>query len=292
MPATIDSLPIIRAPRFDPESGELLRINPELVANFLVRFLRDECIRGRGISRAIVGLSGGIDSSVTTYLCARAFGPENTHAFRLPYKVSSPESLSHAREVTDALGVHERTIDITAMADGYLSESEEDASPLRIGNVCARCRITVLFDQSAKLNGLPIGTGNKTERMLGYFTWHADDAPPINPLGDLYKMQVYQLAEYLGVPEAIINKPPTADLLEGQTDEGDIGISYAKADRILVRLLEGHSAERLVELGFEEKEVEIVWKRVSGTHWKRHLPTVALISSSAINEFYLRPVDF
>jgi NAD+ synthase len=269
----------------------MLRINAELVCDFLVRFLREECIRRRKISKAVVGLSGGVDSAVTTYLCARAFGAENTMVFRLPYKISSAESLSDAQLVIDALRLPSRTIDISAMVDGYLEE-EPAASATRIGNVCARCRMIILYDQSAKSEALPVGTGNKTERMFGYFTWHADDAPPINPLGDLFKMQVYELARYLGVPERIIEKAPTADLVQGQTDEGDFGISYAKADRILCMLLDGYSPARLVEMGFDRNEVEIVRKRVASTHWKRRLPTVAVISSSAIGEFYLRPVDY
>jgi NAD+ synthase len=262
-----------------------------LVTDFLVKFLRDECIRRRSMERVVLGLSGGVDSAVATYLCAKAFGPKNVHVFRMPYRLSSVESLTHAQLVIDDLGIESRTIDITEMADGYL-QFEPDASSTRIGNVCARCRMIVLFDQSAKLRGLPIGTGNKTERMFGYYTWHADDAPPINPLGDLYKMQVYQLARHLGVPSAIIDKPPTADLVQGQTDEGDFGISYQKADRILAHLLSGYAPAKLVELGFDKNEVEIVVKRVDSTHWKRRLPTVAMVSNSAIGEFYLRPVDY
>lgn len=290
MTEDIASLPIVRPEQ--PEEDPLLDLNPHLVSDWLVKFLQDECVRKRGISRAVIGLSGGVDSAVTTYLCARAFGPENTFVFRMPYKISSPESFAHAQLVIDELGLPDRTIDITAMADGYLTQFEDDASATRIGNVCARCRMIVLFDQSAKLRALPIGTGNKTERMFGYFTWHADDAPPINPLGDLYKTQVWRLAEHLGVPEVIIQKPPTADLVKGQTDEGDFGISYRRADRILCRLLAGWTPEQLIEFGFDKNDVEIVRRRVATTHWKRHLPTVAMLSDSAINEFYLRPVDY
>lgn len=290
MTEDIASLPIVRPEQ--PEEDPLLDLNPHLVADWLVKFLQDECVRKRGISRAVIGLSGGVDSAVTTYLCARAFGHENTFVFRMPYTISSPESFAHAQLVIDELGLPDRTIDITAMADGYLTQFEDDASATRIGNVCARCRMIVLFDQSAKLRALPIGTGNKTERMFGYFTWHADDAPPINPLGDLYKTQVWRLAEHLGVPEVIIQKPPTADLVKGQTDEGDFGISYRRADRILCRLLAGWTPEQLIEFGFDKNDVEIVRRRVATTHWKRHLPTVAMLSDSAINEFYLRPVDY
>src|SRR5688500_13005886 len=260
---------INKAAQLDVESGDALRVDAELVSTWLVAFLRDECTRKRGISKAVVGLSGGIDSAVTAYLCARAFGPENTFVFRMPYKISSRESLDHAKLVVDDLGIVDRVIDITEMADGYLSSVEPDANAARIGNVCARCRMIVLFDQSYKLGGLPIGTGNKTERLFGYFTWHADDAPPINPMGDLFKTQVYQLAQHLGVPNEIIAKPPTADLIKGQTDEGDWGITVGKADRILVRLVDGWPPVKLVQMGFDASDVVLVRKKVGGTHWKR-----------------------
>jgi NAD+ synthase len=153
-------------------------------------------------------------------------------------------------------------------------------------------RMVVLFDQSAKLDALPIGTGNKTERLLGYFTWHADDTPPLNPLGDLFKSQVWELARYLGVPERLIEKAPTADLQADQTDEADLGITYARADAILAQLLLGYSDEQLGEHGFAPQEIALVRRRVDATHWKRHLPTTAMLSSTAINDFYLRPVDY
>lgn len=285
------ALPVYRAAPFDPQADEILRINGSLVGNWLVQFLRDECIRRRNVRKAILGLSGGIDSAVVAYLCAQAFGPENVFAFRMPYKVSSSESLSHAQLVIDDLDLQSRTIDITPMVDGYAS-GEEDISPARIGNICARCRTTILFDQSAKLGGLPIGTGNKTERLFGYFTWHADDAPPINPLGDLLKTQVFQLAQHLGVPHVIVSKPPSADLIIGQTDEGDFGITFGRADRILHFMTLGYTREKLVEMGFDKGDVELVWKKVDSTHWKRKLPTVAMLSPSAIGEYYLRPVDY
>ena len=284
-------LPVYRAPALDPSSDKVLAINPTLVAHWLVQFLRDECQRRRGINKAVLGLSGGVDSAVVAYLCAKAFGPENVYAFRMPYRISSSESLNHAQLVVDALGLQETTIEITAMVDGYAA-LEPEISPARIGNICARCRTTILFDQSAKLGGLPIGTGNKTERLFGYFTWHADDAPPINPLGDLFKTQVWALARELGVPEVIIDKPPTADLVQGQTDEGDFGITFAAADRILYYMTQGYTREKLVLLGFDPSEVELVWKKVDSTHWKRKLPTVAMVSSTAIGEYYLRPVDY
>ena len=149
-----------------------------------------------------------------------------------------------------------------------------------------------LFDLSARYHAIPLGTGNKTERLFGYFTWHADDSPPINPLGDLFKTQVWALARHLGVPEAIVTKPASADLITGQTDEGDFGISYAKADQILNWLLSGYTLRDLVDRGFDEREVGLVRRRLESTHWKRRLPTVAMLSPTAIGESYLRPVDY
>lgn len=284
-------LPVITAPPFDPGSDENLKINAPLLTEWLVAFLQDEIIRRRGFHRAIVGLSGGVDSSLTAFLCARALGPENVYGVRMPYRTSSKESLDHAQLVVDTLGIPCRTIEITDAVDGYL-KFEPEADGRRRGNVMARMRMIVLFDLSAKLNALPVGTGNKTERLFGYFTWHADDSPPVNPLGDLYKTQVWALARYVGVPEVIINKPASADLIVGQTDEGDFGISYPKADRILYYLLKGYSAERLVEMGFPEVEVRLVKGKLDSTHWKRHLPTTAMLSATSINDFYLRPVDY
>ncbi|HEY3675810.1 MAG TPA: NAD(+) synthase, partial [Candidatus Tumulicola sp.] len=186
-------------------------IDAALACEWLVEFLRDELRRRRGIDRAVLGLSGGVDSAVTAFLCARALGPKNVYAFRLPYSSSSAASLDDAQLVVEATGIHCRTIEIAAAVDGYL-QYEPDASGRRRGNVMARTRMVVLFDQSAKLDALPVGTGNKTERLLGYFTWHADDTPPLNPIGDLFKTQVWELARYLGVPSGLIDKAPSADL--------------------------------------------------------------------------------
>ena len=267
-----------------------LEVDPALTEAWLVRFLRDEMAR-RGFERVVVGVSGGVDSAVTAYLAARAFGPERVIGVRLPYKSSSAESLAHAQLVIEALGIRSRTLDISAAVDGYLA-AEPDADASRRGNVMARTRMIALFDLSAKHHAIPLGTGNKTERLFGYFTWHADDSPPINPLGDLFKTQVWALARHLGVPEVIVGKPPTADLVVGQTDEGDFGISYAKADELLNWMLNGYSESDLLERGFDAAEVALVRKRLSSTHWKRRLPTVAMLSASAIGESYLRPVDY
>ncbi len=274
-----------------PDRLEPPGIDAAVAADWLVAFLRDEMIARRNIPRAVVGLSGGVDSAVTAFLCARALGPQNVHAIRMPYRSSSAASLEDAALVVDALGIACATIEISAAVDGYL-QYEPDADPRRRGNVMARTRMLVLFDQSAKYDALPIGTGNKTERLLGYFTWHADDTPPLNPLGDLFKTQVWALARYLGVPRPLIDKAPSADLEADQTDEADLGISYARADAILERLLRGYTNAELIERGFAPGDVELVRRRVDSTHWKRHLPTTAMLTNTAINEFFLRPVDY
>jgi NAD+ synthetase len=267
-----------------------LEIDPALTERWLVHFIRQEMAR-RDFENVVVGVSGGVDSAVVAYLAARALGPEHVHGIRMPYRTSSPDSLAHGQLVIDALGIRGRTVDISAAVDGYLAE-EPDADGTRRGNVMARLRMITLFDLSSKYRAIPLGTGNKTERLFGYFTWHADDSPPINPLGDLFKTQVWALARHLGVPEVIVGKPPSADLVVGQTDEGDFGISYAKADEILNWLLSGVSAEQLVERGMDREEVALVVRRLATTHWKRRLPTVALMSPTAIGESYLRPVDY
>jgi NAD+ synthetase len=287
-PAVHAEMPVV-VPEFGDDP---LAIDCELTARWLVLFLRDEVMGRRKFEKALVGLSGGVDSSLTATLAARAFGAENVIGVRMPYRFSSTDSLEHAAQVAEQLGIQLITVDITAAVDGYLDAVADDASPRRRGNVMARLRMVTLFDLSAKYQALPLGTGNKTERLLGYFTWHADDSPPVNPLGDLFKTQVTELARHVGVPPEILSKPATADLVEGQTDEGDLGISYASADRILWWLLKGLSCEEIIALGFPATEVDLVNGKLQGTHWKRRLPTVAMLSYSAIGESYLRPVDY
>jgi len=267
-----------------------LDIDAKLTEEWLVHFIRHEMAQ-RGFSKALVGVSGGVDSAVTAFLAARALGPKNVIGVRMPYRTSSKESAEHGQLVIDALGIQGSTVDISPAVDGYLA-TDDKADPGRRGNVMARMRMIVLFDLSAKHRAIPLGTGNKTERLFGYFTWHADDAPPINPLGDLFKTQVWTLARHLGVPDAIVAKPPTADLVVGQTDEGDFGISYEKADQILNWMLAGYKPSELVERGFAESDVQVVRKRLESTHWKRRLPTVAMLTNTAIGESYLRPVDY
>ncbi len=271
----------IVAKRGEPEDP--LAIDCDLVHKWLVSFLKDEIVRRRGFTKGLVGISGGVDSALTAFLAAEALGKENVIGVRMPYRTSSPDSLSHAQLVIDRLGIESLTVDITAAVDGH----GDDLDPHRRGNVMARERMIVLFDLSAKYNALPIGTGNKSERLLGYFTWHADDAPPVNPLGDLFKTQVWALARHVGVPDAILSKPATPDLVPGQQTERDYGFTYQQADPILYYLIRGIEPK-----GFDPAIVAAVQRRLDSTHWKRRLPTVAVLSQTAIGEFYLRPVDY
>ena len=288
-PAPFPALPVVASGAQGRGVPPTLAIDPALVERWLVAFLRDE-FRRRGFTDAVVGLSGGVDSAVVAALAARALGPDAVLAVRMPYRTSSPDSLAHAQLVIDQLRIRSRTLEITDAVDGYLAhESAADAA--RRGNVMARMRMITLFDLSAKHRALPLGTGNKSERLLGYFTWHADDSPPVNPIGDLFKTQVWALARHLGVPQAIIEKPASADLVQGQTDEGDFGVSYAVADEILNWILHGWSPAELVARGMDAEAIRLVTRRLDSTHWKRKLPTVAMLSGAAIGESYLRPVD-
>jgi NAD+ synthase (glutamine-hydrolysing) len=284
--------------RFNPKQ-DILAIDPELTRRWLVEFIRDEVQRRRKFERVVIGLSGGVDSSLVAYLAAEALGADNVMGIRMPYRSSSPESLAHAQLVIDQLGIRSRMVDITSAVDalaasleGASPEGSERVDPARLGNIMSRTRMITLFDLSASLRALPLGTGNKTERLFGYFTWHADDSPPVNPIGDLFKTQVWTLARHLGVPDVIVSKPASADLIKGQTDEGDFGISYPRADAILHWILLGYKATEIAALGFQESEIALVRQRLDSTHWKRRLPTVAMLSGTAIGEYYLRPVDY
>ena len=273
-------------------TGDPLAIDADLTRRWLVEFIRDEVRRRRGFEQVVIGLSGGVDSSLVAFLAAEALGPEHVLGIRMPYRTSSPESLSHAQLVSDALGIRTTTVDISAAVDGLAGAIGGAPEPGRLGNIMARTRMITLFDLSAANRALPLGTGNKTERLFGYFTWHADDSPPVNPIGDLFKTQVWALARHLGVPDVIVSKPASADLIVGQTDESDFGISYPRADAILHWILLGYRDGEIAALGFTEAETALVRKRLDSTHWKRRLPTVAMLSGTAIGEYYLRPVDY
>ncbi len=263
-----------------------LSINAPLVRKILTEFIRSEITRA-GFSRAVVNLSGGLDSAVSCILAAEALGPQNVLALRLPYKTSSADSLEHAQMVIEQTGVQTRTISITEMADPLIGLDPE-MSAVRKGNIMARLRMIVAYDQSEAFKGLVVGTGNKTEILLGYTTLYGDSACALNPLGDLYKTQVRQLAREIGVPEAIIAKPPSADLWAGQTDEGELGFTYAEVDKLLYLLVDQrYRPEECVEAGFEEKFVRAVMERVRRNQFKRVLPPIAKLSNRTVGYDFL-----
>ncbi|MGA2621704.1 MAG: NAD+ synthase [Thermoguttaceae bacterium] len=260
----------------EPTESEL-RIDCELVAEILTRFVRAE-IRRAGFERAVIGLSGGIDSSVVTFLAARALGPENVLAVTMPYKTSSDATRLDAQAVIDRLGVHTAEVPITGPIDAYFARFPE-ATQLRLANKCARERMTVLYDQSAAFGALVLGTSNKSELLLGYGTQFGDMASAINPVGDLYKTQLYALAAHLEVPPAILKKPPTGDLWVGQTDEGELGFTYAEVDRLLVLLVDRRwRRAELVRAGFQAEFVDRVATLIRRNHYKRRMPVIAKLS--------------
>lgn len=270
---------------------EVLELNYELVADFLSRFVAQE-LAWRGFNKALIALSGGVDSAVVLALAVRALGAQNVYAVYMPHAISRPESYQHAQLVAEHYGVGLQSIDITPIVEGY-AQQVPNITARRKGNAMARARTIVGFDLAEAYAALHLGTGNKTERLFGYYTWHdVADTGPINPLGDLYKTQVWGLAEALGVPSVVVHKPPTADLEADQTDENDLGIAYRKADVILEHYLKGYPDDYIVRLGYSPAEVQRVKSLVNKTHWKRALPTVAVVSTTAIHEFYLRPLDF
>jgi len=263
-----------------------LDINTGLARRILVGFLHDEVHR-TGLSRAVVGVSGGIDSALSCFLAAEALGAENVMAVRMPYRSSSPDSLAHAQLVIDQTGVTSETFEITATVEPLLA-----AIPLsdsrRQGNVMARARMIVLYDRSASEGALVIGTGNKTELLLGYTTLYGDSASALNPLGDLYKTQVRQLARAVGVPAPILDKPPTADLWPGQTDEGEMGLTYERVDQLLYLLVDQrYRPEECVEAGFEPTFVERVLKTVRQNQFKRMPPIIAKLSNRTVGYDFL-----
>ncbi len=211
----------------------------------------------------------------------------------MPYRTSSPESLAHAQLVIDKLGVQSRTVDISAGVDGLVAAIGGDTDPARRGNIMARMRMITLFDLSAELRALPLGTGNKTERLFGYFTWHADDTPPVNPIGDLFKTQVWALARHLGVPDVIVTKPATRRPDQGPDRRGRLRhLLSARPTASCTGSCWATRPRRSSRAGYTAEEVALVRTRLESTHWKRRLPTVAMLSQTAIGEYYLRPVDY
>ena len=263
-----------------------LAINTDLATRILVGFIRDGVTKV-GFSRAVIGLSGGIDSALSTYLAVRALGSENVLAIRMPYATSSPDSMSDAQKVIDALGVQHMTVPITPYVQPFFDRFE-DITPNRKGNVMARMRMIILYDQSAAFNGLVIGTSNKTETLLGYSTIYGDNAAALQPIGDLYKAQVRELSQALGVPRSIIDKPPSADLWAGQTDEDEIGYTYEQIDQLLYLLVdERFTPEEAIAEGFPAQMVRDVWHRVRANHYKRTMPPVAKLSKRTVGHDFL-----
>ena len=263
-----------------------LSIDTDLTRKILTGFIQTEITRA-GFSKAVVGLSGGIDSSLSCYLAAEALVPENVLAMRMPYETSSPASLEHAQLVIDKLGVKADTVPITEMVEP-LFERFPEADQVRRGNVMARARMIVLYDQSQSFEGLVVGTGNKTEILLGYTTLYGDSACALNPLGDLYKTQVRQLARAMELPEVIIEKPPSADLWVGQTDEGELGFTYAEVDQLLYLLVdERYSPEDCIEAGFSEPFVKAVIDLIRKNHFKRVMSPIAKLSNRTVGYDFL-----
>jgi len=263
-----------------------LTINTDLARQILTGFIRSEIGRV-GFSRAVVGVSGGIDSALSCFLAAEALGPANVLAVLMPYRTSSPDSLAHAQLVVEAAGVQCLTVPITEMVEPLFQRFPE-ASQVRRGNVMARARMIVLYDQSEVFRGLVVGTGNKTEILLGYTTLFGDAACALNPLGDLYKTQVRQLSRAMDVPEVIVNKPPTADLWKGQTDEGELGFTYEEVDHLLYLLVDQrYTPEDCVEAGYSREFVSTVVDRVRRNHFKRILAPIAKLSNRTVGYDFL-----
>ncbi len=266
-----------------------MKLNCELTSRVLESFIRDELSKA-GFSRLVVGLSGGIDSAVSCVLAARALGSSSVHAIMMPYKTSSRESLTDARAVVEQWRIPSETIEITPIVDGYF-DSQPEASTLRRGNAMARARMIILFDKSMEYRALVLGTSNKTELLLGYGTLYGDMASAINPIGDLYKTDIFQLAAYLNIPEAILKKKPTADLWAGQSDEAELGFTYAEVDELLHELIDQRSLpEKLLQKGFKENFVQKVIQKIQSSQFKRRGPVICKVSPRTVTHdfHYLR----
>ncbi|MGZ9166254.1 MAG: NAD+ synthase [Anaerolineales bacterium] len=263
-----------------------LTINTSVARQILTGFIKSEVSR-MGFTCAIINLSGGLDSALSCVLAVEALGSQNVMTLRLPYRTSSPDSLEHAQLVIDQFGTQSLTIDITDMVDPLI-DHDPSMSDKRKGNIMARQRMIVLYDQSEVFKGLPIGTSNKTEILLGYTTMWGDMASAVNPIGDLYKTQVRQLSRALEIPDVIIDKPPSADLWVGQTDEGELGFTYEEVDKLLFLIVDQrYSARECVEEGFDEKFVKSVIERVRRNQFKRMMPPIAKLSNRTIGYDFL-----
>src|SRR5512142_901168 len=263
-----------------------LTINTDLARRILTGFIRTEITR-TGLSHAVINLSGGIDSALSCFLAAEALGPQNVLAIRLPYRTSSRDSLDDAQKVIDATGVQSMTVEITEMVDPLIAKFP-DMDNLRKGNIMARMRMIVLYDQSVAFRGLAVGTGNKTEILLGYTTLYGDAANALNPIGDLYKTQVRQLSKAMGVPQSILDKAPSADLWTGQTDEGELGFTYAEVDQLLFLLVDQrYTPQECIEAGYGEAFVKAVVERIRRNQFKRLPPPIAKVSNRTVGYDFL-----
>jgi NAD+ synthase len=263
-----------------------LSINTDLARNILAGFIKSEVTRV-GMSRAIINLSGGLDSALSCALAVQALGAENVMALRLPYRTSSPDSLAHAQLMIDQFNVKSETIDITEMVDPLIRR-DPNITNIRKGNLMARARMIVLYDQSEVFKALPVGTSNKTEILLGYSTMYGDSASAINPIGDLYKTQVRQLSRAMNIPAPIIDKAPSADLWEDQTDEKELGFTYEAVDKLLYLLVDQrYSSQEAVEAGFDEAFVKTVTTRIRRNQFKRMQPPIAKVSNRTVGYDFL-----
>ena len=259
-----------------------LKLNADLVRELLVRFIRDETTNA-GFTKAVLGVSGGVDSAVSAVLAAEALGTDNVFGVMMPYTTSSPQSVEDARLLMEKIGIRSELVAIDKMVDGYCAE-QKITDALRRGNVMARARMIVLYDISARERALVIGTSNKTEILVGYGTQHGDLASAINPIGDLYKSQIWQLAEKLDIPKRIIDKAPSADLWEGQTDEKEMGVTYADLDALLYEMIdERRSDAELISDGFKEELIQRTRGTIRRNQFKRRPPVIAKISYRTVN---------
>jgi NAD+ synthase len=275
-----------------------LAIDTDVARRVIAGFIRGQ-LEQAGFERAVLGLSGGIDSALVAYLVAEAIGAERLLTVLMPYRTSSPASRTDAETIVTDLGCATELVEISPMVDGYFGSGTETgasgsegltASALRRGNFAARMRMAVLYDRSVTWGGLVVGTGNKTESLIGYTTLFGDAACAFNPIGDLYKSQVRQLAVAIGVPDAIVRKAPSADLWPGQTDEDEGGFSYPLLDRLLFwRIDKRRSIEEMVGLGFDESLVERVDRLVAGAEFKRQVPPIAKLGPRTAGVDYLYP---
>jgi NAD+ synthase len=256
--------------------------NAPLLREILTGFIRNE-VQKTGMNRVVVGLSGGVDSALSAMLAAEALGAQNVLAVLMPYKSSNPDSLAHAEMVAQKSNLESLVVDITSQIDAYFDRFP-DADARRRGNKMARERMTILYDHSMRWNGLVLGTSNKTELLLGYGTLYGDMASAINPLGDLYKTQVWALAKAIGVPEVIVMKVPSADLWLGQTDEGELGFTYREVDKLLYLMVDQrYTKPDLVAAGFPERFVDDIAMRIMMSQFKRRLPVIAKVSQRTID---------